>query len=1223
MADPSGAPTGACATSWGVIWRGDGQDLSLPVESLGPARYGRAAVSHCAALRIGRGQDNDIVLADNDVSPHHCLLTVDATDQLVIQALDSRHWVYVNEQRILQPTTLRPGDIILIGTTHFRVWSHPTAQPLHPVPQHAAEDDEQPAGSSPSAAPGHAGAPTGPAWLEEAGGKRWYLEAETLIGRQQGSTISLTDPTVSRYHAMIRLIDSRYILSDLGSRNGTFVNDRALYGPHALQPGDRVGFGRMALVFGGLAGLAVASPTPMAIEVHQTPHFRINYPHDCFAAQQLPTIADRLEKVYGVLTELLDFLPQESDLIDVHLLEWLDDPEWSDTPMTTGGFARIDRPAIYEVYRPDSPGENLERSVITMLLGRLDGASPNRPPMLVEGLRTAVFRRLGVGATPAQARATLATAKEQGELPAIATVLASPTPLADEIAHASAASFLNHLAQAGGPVPFRQFLGQFDPANPDAAARDAYGQTLRQLERNWHKWLATISPGGIARFIRASLPYLHPHWTKILEMVAYMAFSVAFYIGLARAQGILLDRVLIPGDLGALATMMGVLVPAFLLVLVASLREVYLKASIAENVLRELRLRMFGNVQRLHLGLFQQMQSGDILSRMTSDLTTVELAFTYGLTEGLRMTLMLMLALGTIFLADWKLALLALLGTPFFFILGRRLGPATARASATRQRHLADVTTVVQENLGAQAVVKSFGLEERVVGEFTRTLDTLYRSALRLTFFGGIFAVSTNGISTGINLALMGIGAWLVIGGNLTTGTLFAFLALVGQVIFPIQSISSILQTLQQASAAMDRVQELINAEPAIQDSPGARPLEPLSRAIGFEQVTFGYNDAQPILRELDLTIRAGTNVALVGPSGCGKSTILSQILRFYEPQQGHVAFDGVQLREGTLASLRAQTGVVLQDSVLFNASVRENIRLGRPEATDAEVEAAAKAAKIHDLVMSLPQGFDTVVGERGGRLSGGQRQRIAIARAIIRNPAVLLLDEATSALDPQTEAEINETLAGLSQGRTTISVTHRLASVVRADQIFVFEQGRLVEQGTHDQLVSRGGLYARLWQEQHGGVASAEGPQRAVEAARLQRVPFFAALAPDLLDALAHRLDTERFRAGDLIVRQGEMGDRLYIIERGQVDVLTADPAGGQRLLNILRTGEHFGEMALLYDRPRNATVRARTPVQVYSLNQADFQELLTQVPRLRAVLEQTIADRQRAQAPQLADVR
>jgi len=299
----------------------------------------------------------------------------------------------------------------------------------------------------------------------------------------------------------------------------------------------------------------------------------------------------------------------------------------------------------------------------------------------------------------------------------------------------------------------------------------------------------------------------------------------------------------------------------------------------------------------------------------------------------------------------------------------------------------------------------------------------------------------------------------------------------------------------------------------------------------------------------------------------------------------------------------------VFQENFLFNTSIRENIRLSRPDATDEMVEVAARAAEIHDLISSLPRGYDSSVGEAGGRLSGGQRQRIAIARAILRDPAILILDEANSALDPSTESAINATLARLGQGRTVISVTHRLRTAAEADQIFVFQGGALVEQGTHQALQAQAGLYKQLWQKQTGFDVSDDGHQARIEPQRLRQMPLFAAVPVEDLEAVADQFASEYYAANEMIFAQGDSADRFYLLVRGQVAVLVADGRGGERQIEILGDGDHFGEMALLHDRPRNASIKTLTPCVVISLSQHRFRRLVQRFPAMQPAIDRRLA--------------
>jgi len=589
---------------------------------------------------------------------------------------------------------------------------------------------------------------------------------------------------------------------------------------------------------------------------------------------------------------------------------------------------------------------------------------------------------------------------------------------------------------------------------------------------------------------------------------------------------------------------------------------------------------------------------------------SVERALTQGLQGLVQAVLAIVVGLFVMFALEWKLSLVSI-ATWVVFLLGPGLiGPRAARASYTRQEDVGRVSAAVQENLLGQAVVKVFGLEARSVARFREHLGRLLVSETRLGFLSSLYGMAASLSNAFVQVMTLGIGGYLVIEHSMTLGSLVAFLGLQAGVIGPILQLSQVLAELQQATGGLQRVEEVLDEGAEVSDAAGAGVMPPLSREIRFEGVDFSHTREQPTLRGVDFALPAGRWYALVGTSGCGKSTTLSLLMRLYDPAKGRVLVDGADVRGYTQASLRAQMGVVLQDSFLFNLSVRENIRYGRLDATDADVEAAARAAEIHEGILALPEGYDTLVGERGGRLSGGQRQRVAVARALVRRPRLLLLDEATSALDPQTEAALNATLQRVARDRTVVSVTHRLDSVLHADRILVFDRGQLLEEGSHVELLARDGLYAQLWHQQHGSAGE-------VEARLLSRVPIFRRLSAPQVAILARLVATERFAAGELIVREGEPGDRLYIVTQGRVEVVAEGAAGRPRRLAELRDGDYFGEVALLRSAPRTASVRALSPTTALVLARQAFLVLLEANPELRAAFEESMETRKKAEEP------
>ena len=628
------------------------------------------------------------------------------------------------------------------------------------------------------------------------------------------------------------------------------------------------------------------------------------------------------------------------------------------------------------------------------------------------------------------------------------------------------------------------------------------------------------------------------------------------------------------------------------------------------RVLNDLRARLFNHLQRLSMDYFARSQIGDLVSRFSSDLVAPELTVSRILPILFTVLIGLGGSITLLFLLDWRLALLTVVSLLTFAVGPTLLGPRMARASFLRQEHAGRIASTVQETVSAQQTVKAFGLESFVGGRFGDQLARFGTSTIRLSFLGSLTGSTAELSMTFTQVLSLGVGAFLVMRGEFSVGGLVAFQALVNNVVLPLRELSQIVEMFQQAAAGLQRVEDVLAEQPRVSDAPGAPSLPRLSREIRLDHATFAYTAGHNALDDVSLSIPAGSHVAIVGPSGCGKSTLINLLLRLYDPTDGSVLVDGQDVRDVSQASLREQIGSVFQDSVLFDTTVRENIRLGMLDASDAEVEAAAAAAEVHQEIAALPNGYDTLVGERGARLSGGQRQRVALARALLRKPAVLVLDEATSALDPQTEATINATFNRLRGGRTIVAVTHRLTSVVGCDLIVVLANGRLAQQGSHTQLLSQPGVYRDLWDQQGGSTIQ---PFDLAEAS-LRRVPYFRGLQDVLLTALTRHFMIERFEAGDVIFCAGEPGDRFYVIVRGQADVLAADFLARDRHLSTLSDGEYFGEIALLEDLPRSATIRARTPMVCLTLERQEFLRLVASSPDLGAAFESVVDARRQA---------
>lgn len=579
---------------------------------------------------------------------------------------------------------------------------------------------------------------------------------------------------------------------------------------------------------------------------------------------------------------------------------------------------------------------------------------------------------------------------------------------------------------------------------------------------------ASEAAGAFATVWRFTWPHMRQYKTWLTFVGIGLFIETLFNVIMPLSLKYLIDDALGEEDFQALYLILTVLAVAGIITSIVAVWYERWDARLAAAVISDVRSRMFAHVQNLPAAFFGRTKRGEILSRFSVDMAGYESSVKHVANSAALPFMELIAGIGLMIWLNWQLAAVALLVFPITLIGPRILTPKAVQANYEQKVNEAAILGVVQENVAAQMVVKAFGLQRKAFGWFRFRNDAARRSMSDATFLSTMVERTVTVSVLLLHLVVLAIGAYLATIGKITIGTFVTFESAFWEISYNIAHLMHFIPVAIQSAAAVRHMEELLDEPTRGADRPGAPDLPRITDNITFDRVGFKYEGSDAtVLDGLSLKIGAGKNVAIVGPSGSGKSTLLNLILRLYEPNEGKVAIDGVDIRKVTRDSLRRSMAVVFQENMLFNMSIMENIRLGKEGATDAEVMDAAKKAEIHRYIMTLPQKYNTVVGERGDTLSGGQRQRIAIARAIVRNPSVLLLDEATSALDQTTEAAINRTLLKVAKGRTMIFSTHRLTSVVDMDEIIVISNGKAIERGPHAELLAAKGMYRKLWDDQ------------------------------------------------------------------------------------------------------------------------------------------------------------
>ena len=600
--------------------------------------------------------------------------------------------------------------------------------------------------------------------------------------------------------------------------------------------------------------------------------------------------------------------------------------------------------------------------------------------------------------------------------------------------------------------------------------------TVRRVARTFHPYKRKVLLIALTILVTAGLGVVNPLLIKVI-------FDTVLFTG----EGVRLD---------ALYFWVALMVVVPIVAGVISIGQTYLANIVGQRVMQDLRNSLYRHLQRMPLRFFTSTRTGEIQSRLSNDIGGVQNVVTDTATSLLSNAVIVLSTVVTMAILSWQLTLLSLAMLPFFLWLTAKVGKARQQVAASTQRSLADLSALAEETLSVSGILlsKAFGRQRYHADRFSTENRRLAELQIRQQMIGRSFFATVQ-IFFSIAPALVYLVAGWVLAGpgaaTITAGTIVAFTTLQSRLFFPIGQMLQVSVEVQSAMALFDRIFEYLDMEPEIEDRPEAVRLshDEVEGSVRFADVWFRYEtppdddespDGEPrrlwTLQDVELEIEPGQLAALVGPSGAGKTTMTYLVPRFYDVQRGAVEIDGRDVRDVALESLGETIGMVTQETYLFHASVRDNLMYGRPDATEEEMMAAAKAAFIHDRVMQLPDGYDTPVGERGYKMSGGEKQRLAIARVVLKDPRILILDEATSSLDTTSERLVQQALRPLMRGRTTIAIAHRLSTILGADVIFVLDEGRVVERGTHDELLAVGGLYATLYERQfHGGAIEAE----------------------------------------------------------------------------------------------------------------------------------------------------
>jgi ABC-type multidrug transport system fused ATPase/permease subunit len=930
----------------------------------------------------------------------------------------------------------------------------------------------------------------------------------------------------------------------------------------------------------------------------------LHYRDLSYAAHDIEQLGERYAEAFTAVVSALDLDRVQLEPVRVY---FVDQPRGDDLPGVPGASVQPagQEPALWVIHNAEQPAVAPETELTELMVTRVLGPIAGERHFWVTGLAGELAARSGHSSYHAEASERCRALMADGLLPPLGELRAELAERSSGLGVSAATAFAHFAIERYGLARYRRLL------RGGERFERVYPRPLAVVDRDWRRSLEALSrsraPSSWAT-ARQLLPLARPYWRAGLAVVLLTLVGIIFSLALPLAFRFLIDNILARRPLsmdvpfiGPRGTVIGhgaqqiealvqllVLLGAFyVLTAAARLRLATLLNRVGESILLDLRRQLLDLLGRLPTAYFARTTAADVNQRVIYDTAAVERVMTGALIQLLSSLLTMLLYAAVLLTLQAQLALVTLVGIPLLGLVYRARRRTLRAAARERVRRVSDLAGRINELVTSQTLVKIYGAGAFLLGRLSsrladhRELNLAYtRDSLLLGQVGMLVMNLTQ-------VAVFLVGGYIVIasdGQELAAGGLAAFYVLVNQLFAPVTQVGAARQSLTEAGASVDRVVELLGQRTE-DDVPDGVQLGPLREAIRFEGVSFGYSPGRPVLSRIDLAVPAGATVAFVGPTGAGKSSVVNLLPRLYDPGRGTITWDGVDLRQANLHALRQQVALVPQDALLLSATVYDNIRFGMQGVLDATVQAVARQAQAHDFIMNLPDGYDTLIGERGAGLSGGQRQRIALARALLRNPSVLVLDEATSALDATTQRVLHDNLRVGAPDRTIVTIAHRLETIADAETIFVLDHGRLVEQGRHTDLLSQGGVYARLFRDQMS-LLDAAGKPTVQQAVRwLGRVAPFGELASDHLDELTTSLIQTERPAGATIFAQGSAPEELYIVGRGRVDVLVTDDDDAERVVTTLGIGATFGVSSFLGGAPRATTVRAATDVLLFAL--------------------------------------